>query len=126
MVVAAASISFGLFTDEAGNLVMNNILAFVILLAVTEVILYREAYVNGKKQAEKKNRAPAGKRLLESRKNGRNLNRSPQRRLPRQTPMEPPSRPVPAAPSVPFSGSQESMAPYQRENIMAKRLGSIP
>ena len=126
MVAAAASISFGLFTDEAGNLVMNNILAFVILLAVTEVILYREAYVNGKKQAEKKKQGSGRKKAPGKQEKRPEFKPVPSAPSAPQTPMEPPSRPVPAAPSVPFSGSQESMAPYQRENIMAKRLGSIP
>ena len=57
MVAAAGSISFGLFTDKDGNIVLNNILAFVILIALVEVILYREIYVNGKKPKKKEKKA---------------------------------------------------------------------
>ncbi len=57
MVVTAAGISFGLFLDENGNLAVNTVLAFVIILAVAEVILYREIYVN-KKEGKKPGKAP--------------------------------------------------------------------
>ena len=55
MVALAAGISFGLFTDAAGGILVNHVLAAVIAVAVLEVVLYREAYVNskGKKTAEK-------------------------------------------------------------------------
>lgn len=54
MVAVAALVSFGAFTDEYGDIAVNNILAVVLILAVTEVILYREAYVNSRKKGNKK------------------------------------------------------------------------
>ena len=62
MVVTAASISFGLFVDEAGGLVINNILAFVIVILLAEVILYREAYVNPKKEQNSSKKKTKGKK----------------------------------------------------------------
>ena len=53
MVGLAALISFGAFTDNAGHIVLNNILAALIIIAVAEVVLYREAYVNHKKKTVK-------------------------------------------------------------------------
>ncbi len=53
MVGLAALISFGAFTDNAGHIVLNNILAALIIIAVAEVVLYREAYVNNKKKTVK-------------------------------------------------------------------------
>ncbi len=54
MVAVAALVSFGAFTDEYGDIAVTNILAVVLILAVTEVILYREAYVNSRKKGNKK------------------------------------------------------------------------
>ncbi len=60
MIAITASVSFGLFVDESGTIAVKNIIAAVILLVLTEVILYREAYVNSKialdkgKEKEKK------------------------------------------------------------------------
>lgn len=54
MIALAAAVSFGLFVDEAGAIVVNNVLAAVILVALVEVILYREAYINGDKSDEPK------------------------------------------------------------------------
>ena len=53
MVAVSAMVSFGAFTDEFGNIAIKNILAVVLVLAVTEVILYREAYVNSRKKGSK-------------------------------------------------------------------------
>lgn len=53
MVGLAALISFGAFTDNAGHIVLNNILAALIIIVVAEVVLYREAYVNHKKKTVK-------------------------------------------------------------------------
>ena len=52
MVAVAALVSFGAFTDEHGDIAVTNILAVVLILAVTEVILYREAYVNSRKKGQ--------------------------------------------------------------------------
>lgn len=54
MVALAALVSFGAFTDEYGDIAVTNILAVVLILAVTEVILYREAYVNSRSKGNKK------------------------------------------------------------------------
>lgn len=57
MVIVAAGVSFGWFVDEAGKIVVNNILVLVILVILTEVIFYREIFINrktGGKQKEKK------------------------------------------------------------------------
>lgn len=57
MVAVSAMVSFGAFTDEFGNIAIKNILAVVLALAVTEVILYREAYVNSRKKGSKSSEA---------------------------------------------------------------------
>lgn len=48
MLAVAGGISFGLFVDEFGQIMVNNVLALVILVALAEIILYREIYVNRK------------------------------------------------------------------------------
>lgn len=50
-VVIAACISFGLFVNAEGNPAVDVILAVGICVAVAEVVLYREIYVNGKAKA---------------------------------------------------------------------------
>lgn len=54
MVAVAASISFGLFTNEGGGIAINNILAFAIVVVLVEVILYREVYINSKTPKKQK------------------------------------------------------------------------
>ena len=54
MVILAALVSFGAFTDENGAIALKNILAVVLIVAVGEVILYREVYVNGKEKKTEK------------------------------------------------------------------------
>lgn len=56
MVALAAVGSFGGFLDKSGNIAVNNVLAAVVIVAVTEVILYREAYVNSKGKKKKENK----------------------------------------------------------------------
>ena len=58
MVVLAALVSFGAFTDESGSIAVTNILAVVLVVAVAEIILYREAYVNSRKKGAKPAAAP--------------------------------------------------------------------
>lgn len=65
MVVVAALVSFGAFTDEYGDIAVTNILAVVLILAVTEVILYREAYVNSRKKGNKKTDRNADKKVVQ-------------------------------------------------------------
>lgn len=65
MVAVAALVSFGAFTDEYGDIAVNNILAVVLILAVTEVILYREAYVNSRKKGNKKADRKADKKAVQ-------------------------------------------------------------
>lgn len=59
MVGLAALVSFGAFKNEAGGIAVNNILAVVLCVAVAEIILYREIYVNGKR-GSKKGKAEGG------------------------------------------------------------------
>lgn len=54
LVAMAALVSFGAFTDESGAIVLNNILAVVLIVAVAEVVLYREVYVNSRSKSENK------------------------------------------------------------------------
>lgn len=54
LVAMAALVSFGAFTDEGGAIVLNNILAVVLIVAVAEVVLYREVYVNSRSKSENK------------------------------------------------------------------------
>ena len=56
MVILAALVSFGAFTDENGAIALKNILAVVLIVAVGEVILYREVYVNGKEKKTEKSK----------------------------------------------------------------------
>lgn len=65
MVAVAALVSFGAFTDEYGDIAVTNILAVVLILAVTEVILYREAYVNSRKKGNKKTDRNADKKAVQ-------------------------------------------------------------
>lgn len=60
MVLTTASVSFGLFTDETGRIVLKYILVFVIILVLVEVILYREVYINGKEPKEKREKKESG------------------------------------------------------------------
>lgn len=62
MLIVAGGISFGLFVDEFGQIVVNNVLVLVILVALAEVILYREIYVNGKGAKGGKRKKQAGKK----------------------------------------------------------------
>ena len=65
MVALAALVSFGAFTDEYGDIAVTNILAVVLILAVTEVILYREAYVNSRSKGNKKMDKKADKKVVQ-------------------------------------------------------------
>lgn len=72
MAALTAGVSFGMFTNESGGIAPKNILAFAIVAALAEWLLYREIYVNGrssKKIEEKK--APTGKKLPSGKKTGR-------------------------------------------------------
>ena len=53
LVALSASISFGLFLNEYGELQFDVIGAAVVIIVVTEIILYREAYVNSRKKDAK-------------------------------------------------------------------------
>lgn len=67
MVLVAAGVSFGFFRNESGGLAVNVILAFVIVIALAETILYREIFVNGRtadgKPTEKKKKTRQSKPL---------------------------------------------------------------
>lgn len=65
MVVLAALISFGAFKDKNGGIVLNHVLAAVLCVAVAEIILYREIYVNGKNGSRKEKQADANCRKPE-------------------------------------------------------------
>lgn len=115
MVVVAASISFGLFTDESGGIVLNNILAFVIVLALAEVILYREIYVNSKVPGKGKREKTTGvKKTTQPQKPTRP--EMPLRREPKR-----PELPRPEPPrlvnSQPVSQVQFNPQPIPRETL---------
>lgn len=59
MIVTAAAVSFGFFTEKSGGIAINNVLAFVIVIALAEVILYREIYINSKTSGKKKDSSKA-------------------------------------------------------------------
>lgn len=65
MVALAAIGSFGGFSDQSGNIAVNNILAAVVVVAVTEIILYREAYVNSKQKKNSKKKTENKKEKTE-------------------------------------------------------------
>lgn len=66
MLVVAGGISFGLFVDEFGQIIVNNVLALVILIALAEIILYREIYVNRKGAKPGKEKKQAGEKNPDS------------------------------------------------------------
>lgn len=124
MVALAAVGSFGGFLDKSGNIAVNNILAAVVIVAVTEVILYREAYVNnkGKKDAKKKKenkegrkekaekkplpgkKSPSvpGKREFVEREPVKAQTVQPNTITPNSIPVQPPVRSVPTQPVSPM------------------------
>ena len=56
MVFLAAMLSFGAFKTPEGGLAIKNILGVILVLAVAEIIIYREAYVNsGVNKSKRKN-----------------------------------------------------------------------
>lgn len=108
MVVFAASISFGLFTDDSGSIIVNNILAFVIVVVLAEVILYREIYVNGKEKKQKKRSAsrpatPSGESLQPA-----SSQAAPKRPLPPQSVQQ---QVVPPQPLPPQQVQQQVVPP---------------
>lgn len=68
MVALAAGISFGLFTDAAGGILVNHVLAAVIAVAVLEVVFYREAYVNSKGEKKTAEKGKKSKKEAENKK----------------------------------------------------------
>lgn len=107
IVAVAAGISFGIFIDENGVVAINTVLAAAIGIAVTEVILYREIYINSKNgKGEKK----ASKEKKE--KNVKTRPASPKGKpaLPR------PSQPtVSSKPSYPQASVQQQTPPLQAQ-----------
>ena len=104
MVAVAALVSFGAFTDESGGIVLNNVLAVVLILAVAEIVLYREAYVNsrsksgsqgGEKDRSKDKKKPGGKKRAET-AGTKAANRPP---------VAPRKPPVPGRPAMPGASS---------------------
>lgn len=85
MVALAAMVSFGFFKDgETGAIAINNILAVVILVALFEVILYREIYINSR---NKKSTSSAKKKDKKTLSKTKSVERKPV--VPRQRPEVP-------------------------------------
>lgn len=103
MVIIAASISFGLFTDKAGKIAVNNILALVILIAVAEVILYREVFIHAKQAGKKKGKKPEKQKKDDKQKKSNKTEKSNRPDNSR--------RPVPPRPSRP--ADSENIQPVQ-------------
>ena len=110
MVALAAAVSFGLFQDEAGALVINNILAAVILVVLIEVILYREAYVNSKKPKKKKAKEKSSGKAKKS-KSGSSRPTPPGVSKPIPPMPQPVSQPV--SQPMPQLGAQSAPQPQQ-------------
>lgn len=95
MVALAAMVSFGFFTDGSGGIALKNIFAVVLIVAVAEVILYREAYVNGKNASGK---SKPKKQEVKAKSRAKTV------QTPGSRPPVPPQRgkgPVPEQPSAP-------------------------
>lgn len=107
MVVLCAMISFGAFTDAAGVISMDIVAATAIVVVVTEVILYREAYVNSKKPKAKKNSKGNSKKVQE--KNVQTPLAAPGRSKPPVPPMKQPVQPL----EQPVKEPQMSAQPVQ-------------
>ena len=85
MVALAAMVSFGFFKDgETGAIAINNILAVVILVALFEVILYREIYINSRNKKSTSSEKKKDKKTLSKTKS---VERKPV--VPRQRPEVP-------------------------------------
>ncbi len=114
MVIVAGCISFGVFVDEAGQIVVNNILALVIVIALAEVILYREIYVNGKEKKAKENKKPEKekKKGKERKSKGFNPPLPGKKTIQEEAPQQKVAPPVAQQPSaVPQPGPQQSAVP---------------
>lgn len=75
MVALAAAYSFGLFADESGALVIKNVFGVLACVALIEVVLYREAYVNSKNVKPNKKAKKTMDKKTE--KTGKSLNEKP-------------------------------------------------
>lgn len=62
-VALSAAVSFGLFQNTQGELQLDLIGAAVVVIVVLEVILYREAYVNGKNKTPKGGKKQKAKKV---------------------------------------------------------------
>lgn len=111
MVLLAALVSFGAFTDSEGKIVLNNLLAVVLIVAVTEVILYREAFVNGKdkngkkrpkKESKKERKSPP---VPKARKEEKNSGRPPVPKKEKRQDTPVPENPQPSAGDLPRAGA---------------------
>ncbi|NBI71577.1 FHA domain-containing protein [Clostridiaceae bacterium] len=73
MVALAGLTSFGFFFDaDTGKPAVSSVLAALILVGVTEIILYREAYVNGKsREPGREKRKKGGQKPEKERKKGK-------------------------------------------------------
>ena len=114
MVVTAAAISFGVFFREDGSLATDLLLAYMIFLAVFEVILYREIYVNGKKlrkESGKKDKNGLGKNRKEKGEKEKAEKGKEGKRPELPKPPMPSRTPVPMdAPKPPVTHSSDSSA----------------
>ncbi len=122
LVALSAAISFGLFQNAQGQLQFDVIGAAVLIIAVAEVIIYREAYVNGRKNpkgtdAKKKEKNPAGARPAPPKPSvSPAASRPPVSLAPAQPPVPPtapgPSvSPAPAQPPVPPTAPRSLVSP---------------
>lgn len=127
MVALAAGISFGLFTDKSGAVVFSNVLAFVIVVVLGEVILYREIFVNSKEKG-KKEKKQKGREKPKDKKTARP---APPRESSRPAPPPPPYipqnqvQPTPVKPE-PVQPQPRYLAPEPSQNRYGQSVRQQP
>ena len=102
IVALSAAVSFGFFQNAEGKIQLNAVAAAVVIIVVTEVILYREAFVNGKKKP---------KTVDEKKPEGDSAGE-------RKAPPRPPIQPVSAQPPVQPVSAQPPVQPMSAQPLI--------
>lgn len=125
MVMVAAGISFGLFADENGTLAVNTILAFVIGIAVVEIVLYREIYINSRKGNRDKKSSKKNKKKESNVKSRPLKDRPAPPRPPKPVDLQQSSHPMPATPVLASAVQSIQSQPQQVQSSQLMQLESV-